>query len=107
MNNANRTAVVIPAYKPDDRLPPYEPIDDRVIPVGNWEHIVTGKALLELTVEGAYFPNIHLARGEVGPDYEAALDNLTKLANGSRRYMMGGDKTDYKSAIDRLNREYQ
>ena len=23
MNNANRTAVVIPAYKPDDRLPPY------------------------------------------------------------------------------------
>ena len=23
MNNANRTAVIIPAYKPDDRLPPY------------------------------------------------------------------------------------
>ena len=23
MNNAKRTAVLIPAYKPDDRLPPY------------------------------------------------------------------------------------
>lgn len=90
-----------------DRLPSYEPLDDRVIPVGNWEHIVTGKALLELTAEGAYFPNIHLARGEVGPHYETALDNLTKLANGSRRYMMGGDKTDYRESIDRLNREYQ
>ena len=90
-----------------DRLPSYEPVDDRVIPVGNWEHIVTGKALLELTGEGAYFPNIHLARGEVGPDYETALDNLTKLASGARRYMMGGDKTDYKAAIERLNTEYQ
>lgn len=80
--------------------------DDRIIPVGNWEHVVTGKALLELTAEGRYFPDIHLANGEVGPTYEVAMNNLQKLANGTRRYMMGGDKTDYHAAILQLQAEY-
>lgn len=80
--------------------------DDRIIPVGNWEHVVTGKALLELTAEGRYFPDIHIARGEVGPTYETAIDNLEKLANGTRRYMMGGDKTDYHAVIRQLQEEY-
>ena len=81
--------------------------DPRIIPVGNWEHIVTGKALLELTAEGRYFPDIHVARGEVGPTYEIAIDNLEKLASGSRRYILGGDKTDYRVAIGQLQAEYE
>ena len=90
-----------------DRLPSYEPLDARVIPVGNWEHIVTGKALLELTAEGAYFPHIRIAQGEVGPTYEIALDNLTKMANGTKRFMIGVDRTDYSESVQRLNQEYQ
>lgn len=90
-----------------NRLPTNDTKDDRIIPVGNWEHIVTGKALLELTAEGRYLPDIHVARGEIGPTYDIALDNLEKLANGTRRYMMGGDRTDYGAAILQLQDEYQ
>lgn len=90
-----------------NRLPTNDTKDDRIIPVGNWEHIVTGKALLELTAEGRYFPDIHIARDAVGPTYDIALDNLEKLANGNRRYMMGGDKTGYSAAILQLQAEYQ
>ena len=90
-----------------DRLPAREAEDKRIIPVGNWGHIVSGKALLELTAEGRYFPRIEEPYGDIGPSFESALANLTKHANGTYRYMVPEANTDYNASIDMLISEYE
>jgi len=90
-----------------DRLSNMYLDDKRIIPAGNFEHIVTGKALLEMTAEGHYFPCIRKATGEIGPSFETARTHLMKLETGAIRFMMGGDKTNYTEALSRLTSEYQ
>jgi len=79
--------------------------DNRIIDCGNWQNIVTGKALLELTAEGVYFPDIREGYGEY-KDFETAKQTLSRFINGTMRFMFSGEKTDYKSSLASLESEY-
>lgn len=79
--------------------------DDRIIDCGNWENLVTGKALLELTGEGMYFPDIKEAHGEYR-NYEMAHKTLEAFASGRSRFMLGHNSTDYTHSLSCLEKEY-
>ncbi len=89
------------------RLSSHSEPDDRIIPLGNFQNIVSGKALLELTAEGRYFPHIADAEGSAEQVYEKTLQHLTKFANGTMYYGINADPTDYAESIQRVHAEYQ
>ena len=80
--------------------------DDRIIDCGNWQNIVTGKALLELTGEGVYFPDIKEGYGEYR-DYETAHKTIEKFVSGKSRFMLGQNSTDYAHSLECLEKEHK
>lgn len=88
-----------------DRRSDNAPKDDRIIDCGNWQNIVTGKALLELTGEGIYFPDIKEGYGEFR-DYETAHETLGKFVSGHSRFMFGQNSTDYAHSLACLEKEH-
>lgn len=81
------------------------PKDNRIIDCGNWQNIVTGKALLELTAEGFYFPEVREAYGEYR-DYKTARESLSRFVTGQTRFMFGSERTDYAQSLKQLDAEY-
>lgn len=77
--------------------------DDRLIFMGNYKNICTGKALSEITAEGKYVP--HISVGEENGSFEYAQKELQKLAAGQRRYMFSSNG-DYAASLVRLEKEY-
>lgn len=80
--------------------------DDRIIDCGNWQNIVTGKALLELTREGVYFPDIKEGYGEYR-NYEEAHKTIEKFVSGHSRFMFGQNSTDYAHSLECLEKEHK
>lgn len=84
-----------------------ENVDDpRIINCGNWQEIVTGKALVELTQEGVIFPNIRPASGEFA-NYDQARQTLLGLANGNMQLFFSPQKCDYKKSVIGLESEHR
>ena len=88
------------------RMSNLETDDSRLVAMGNWEHIVSGKALLEMTAEEKYMPDIRLDSKDKFISYEAALENLTNHANGTMKWLTGVCDVDYKASIKKLTNEY-
>ena len=88
-------------HRRDDNAEP----DDRVIECGNWKQIVTGKALLEMTSEGVYFPTVTIDTCEYS-DYSKARKTLENFASGSSKFMLGNNQPDYSYSIKCLDNEY-
>lgn len=89
-----------------DRLPPSREEDNRVIHCGNWKEIVTGKALMELTGEGVYFPRIAEEK-EYGPTCEKAILSLQRFESGQLRWGVGQKGINYTREINKLKAEEQ
>lgn len=89
-----------------DRLPPSREEDSRIIHCGNWKEIVTGKALLELTGEGIYFPRIAEEK-EYGPTCEKAIASLQRFESGQLRWGVGQKGINYTREINKLKGEMQ
>lgn len=79
--------------------------DDRIIECGNWLQIVTGKGLLEMTLEGIYFPVISEGTHDYA-DYITARNTLSKLADGSSMYVAHGSSIDFAHSLECLDNEY-
>lgn len=86
------------------RLPPDREEDSRVIHCGNWKEIATGKALLELTGEGVYFPQISEEK-EYGPTCEKAIAALQRFESGQLRWGVGQKGISYTREINKLKAE--
>lgn len=89
-----------------DRLPPDREEDKRVIHCGNWKEVVTGKALLELTGEGVYFPRIAEEK-EYGPTCEKAITSLQRFESGALRWGVGQKGINYTREINKLKAEFE
>ena len=87
-----------------DRLPPGRDEDSRVIHCGNWKEVVTGKALMELTAEGVYFPRIAEEK-EYGPTCEKAITSLQRFESGQLRWGVGQKGINYTREINKLKAE--
>ena len=88
------------------RLPIGREEDARVIHCGNWKEIVTGRALLELTSEGVYFPCIAEEK-EYGPTCEKAISALQRFESGQLRWGVGQKGINYTREINKLKGEMQ
>lgn len=84
----------------------YAEDDKRLINCGNYQQIVSGKALLEMTKEGIYFPVIQPAESEYYQDYETARETLQAQANGKRRFMCSKQE-NYHESLSRLEAEHK
>ena len=89
-----------------DRLPPDREEDKRVIHCGNWKEVVTGKALLELTGEGVFFPRIAEEK-EYGPTCEKAITSLQRFESGDLRWGVGQKGINYTREINKLKAEFE
>jgi len=81
---------------------PYFKDDNRLIPMGNWETICTGKALKELLQEGYNFPIIREST-----EYKTFADAIKRIQAhlNCNSFWIGGDKTNYKESFNRLMKE--
>lgn len=87
-----------------DRLPIGREEDARVIHCGNWKEVVTGKALIELTGEGVYFPRIAEEK-EYGPTCEKAIAALQRFESDQLRWGVGQKGINYTREINKLKAE--
>ena len=81
---------------------PYFKDDNRLINMGNWETICTGRALKELLQEGYNFPIVK--ESTEYKTFDIALNVLTDFINGNRFWAFG-EKTDYRESFNRLMKE--
>ncbi len=75
--------------------------DERIIDMGNWKKLVSGKALSELTAEGFVFHN--LREGSINT-FKQAQDECTRFMSGQSMWILGGDaeRTNYKDSFTKL-----
>ena len=76
--------------------------DNRLISMGNWETICTGKALKELLQEGYSFPIVR--ESTEYKTFEDAINRIQAHLNGNMFWAFG-EKTDYKESFKRLMKE--
>lgn len=77
--------------------------DNRLIPMGNWETICTGKALKELLQEGYNFPIIR--ESTEYKTFEDAIKRIQGHLNGTMFWGIASCDTDYRESFNRLMRE--
>lgn len=77
-------------------------IDERIIDMGNWKRLVSGKALLELTAEDVHFSKI----GDRPISFAQAKSEIAPFISG-QSFFMFGPETNYQKALDQLNMEEQ
>jgi len=85
-----------------DRADAWLEKDSRLINIGNWENVVTGKALKELTKEMVSLPNIR--EGPFGGDYKKLTAQIKERIITGSNFSVGA--ADYKAALERLESEY-
>jgi len=76
--------------------------DNRLISMGNWETICTGKALKELLQEGHSFPIVR--ESTEYKTFEDAINRIQAHLNGNMFWAFG-EKTNYKESFKRLMKE--
>jgi len=76
--------------------------DNRLISMGNWETICTGKALKELLQEGYNFPIVR--ESTEYKTFEDAINRIQAHLNGNS-FWFGGEKIDYRESFNRLMKE--
>lgn len=77
--------------------------DNRLIPMGNWETICTGKALKELLQEGYSFPIVR--ESTEYKTFEDALNRIQAFLNGNMFWGVACCDTDYRESFNRLMKE--
>jgi len=76
--------------------------DQRFISMGNWETIITGKALAEVLQDGQKFPIIQ--ESQYGT-FEQAITIIKNHITGKMRWCSGVCDTDYQEAFKRILKE--
>ena len=77
--------------------------DNRLISMGNWETICTGKALKELLQEGYSFPIVR--ESTEYKTFEDALNRIQAFLNGNMFWGVACCDTDYRESFNRLMKE--
>lgn len=77
--------------------------DSRLIPLGNWEHIVSGKALKEITEENLFCPHIRIGPHE--GDYSKIYSDIQNRLETNSNFTHG-DRADYATTLKKLESEY-
>jgi hypothetical protein len=80
---------------------PYFEDDRRFINMGNWETIITGKALKEVLQNGQKFPLIQ----ESKYTFEQAITTIKNHITGKMIWCVGACDTDYQESFKRIMRE--
>lgn len=82
----------------------YKRADERLIFTGNYEILVTGKALLELAKEGklSFVGN----RPMFGNTYEKVKEGILAFIEGQARWGVTESRINFKTSLLRLEKEY-
>jgi hypothetical protein len=75
--------------------------DSRIINMGNWETIITGKALKEVLRQGNIFPIIQ----ESQYNFETAITYIKNHITGKMMWCSGVCDTDYQESFKRIMKE--
>jgi hypothetical protein len=78
--------------------------DERYINLGNWENIVTGKALKELLKEGKSFPMYRLSEHKT---VESVIERLQSFITGRSFWGVCSKDIDYQEQLNKLMREIE
>lgn len=81
----------------------YAEDDSRIIDMGNWGQLCSGKAVEELTQEGVYL-HIPAATFEKTVSFEAAKEDCQRFIDGHSHFMFG-NKVDYTRSLEKLEAE--
>lgn len=81
----------------------YAEDDARIIDTGNWGQVASGKAIEELTREGAY---LHLKAHDLDKPmtFEAAKKDCMEFISGNSRFIFG-NQVDYSKSLKKLEAE--
>lgn len=77
--------------------------DERLIPLGNYEYLVSGKALKEMTEERLDFPCIRI--GPHDGDYSKIYSDISNRIKTNSNFTHG-DVANYSTTLEKLESEY-